>query len=194
MTNVYPELSYEQSWDGKNYSIQDSQGLRGTITFENDYCIGAFRNERSFSSGDADLCEKILSNFPQNIIDVARKETLQYLLIEDAGKVFPSVTSLFWADNAAFYYSENNKHNLQQDLTLLSKILLPEEDAVREWAQYYEMNDNSIVLLRYLLAEKEKSFSHITVLDDKHIKLIPGTQLLNECVESLRELNVTISP
>ena len=47
MTNVYPEFSYEQSWDGANCFIQDSSGIRGTITFETDYCVGAIRNENS---------------------------------------------------------------------------------------------------------------------------------------------------
>lgn len=45
MTNVYPLLSYEQSWDGRNFSFQNSAGARGTITFTDAFCVGAIRNE-----------------------------------------------------------------------------------------------------------------------------------------------------
>ena len=192
MTNVYPELAYEQSWDGTNYSIQDSQGLRGTITFENDYCIGAFRNEESFFECNENLCEKILSTFPLSIIDVAQKETLQYMLIDNDGMIMPSVTSIFWADNTTIYYCESNQQSLKQDLTLISRILLPDEEAIKEWKNYYEMNNDSIELLKYLLAEKENAFSQIIILDDRQIKQIPGNVLTNECLESLQELNILI--
>ena len=192
MTNIYPELAYEQSWDDNNYSIQDSQGLRGTITFESDYCIGAFRNDNSIFAGNANFPDIILSDFPSDIIDNARKETLQYMLIEDAGIVFPSITSFFWADNTTFHYSKNNLSSLQQDLSLISWILLSKEDAIKEWQKYYDMNNDSITLLKYLLSEKERCFSHNVVLDKERKKLIPGSQILNECVESLRELNIQV--
>ncbi|SFH40308.1 hypothetical protein SAMN04487776_1133 [Priestia megaterium] len=43
----YPEFANEQSWDGDNYSMQDSQGGRGTITFNQHYCVAAFRDDNS---------------------------------------------------------------------------------------------------------------------------------------------------
>lgn len=192
MTNIYPELAYEQSWDGRNYSIQDSQGLRGTITFETDYCVGAFRNDNSIFARNADYPDIILSDFPLNIIDIARKETLQYLIIENAGRVFPSVSSIFWADDTAFYYSKKNIVSLQHDLLLIDKILLPEDEAIKEWQKYYDMNNDSIELLKYLLLEKDSHFEHNIVLSEERVQLIPGNQLLNECVESLGELRITV--
>jgi len=42
----YPEFLYEHSWDGINYSVQDSARARGTITFHEDYCVGAFRDDK----------------------------------------------------------------------------------------------------------------------------------------------------
>lgn len=192
MTNVYPELSYEQSWDGKNYSIQDSQGLRGTITFDSDYCVAAIRNEDSSFAGNSKLVEKLLLDFPLNVVDIARAETLQYMLIDDAGIVMPSVTSMFWADDTSFHYSENNEQSLKLDLNLISSILLSEEDAINAWQEYYDMNDDAIVLVKYLLSKKESSLLGQIVLDDEMINLIPGDQLSSECIESLSELNIII--
>lgn len=68
MTNVYPELSYEQSWDGANYSIQNSSGMRGTITFENDFCVGAIRNEMSTSIVGGEYIQECMRNFPQKVV------------------------------------------------------------------------------------------------------------------------------
>ena len=47
MVAHYPDISHEQSWDGFNYSVQDSSGTRGTITFHPNFLVGAFRNENS---------------------------------------------------------------------------------------------------------------------------------------------------
>lgn len=47
MVAKYPFLANEHSWDGANYSVQDSEGQRGTITFLNGICVAAFRNDNS---------------------------------------------------------------------------------------------------------------------------------------------------
>lgn len=45
MVAHYPELSYEHSWDGDNYSVVDDEGGRGTVSFKRDYFVAAFRND-----------------------------------------------------------------------------------------------------------------------------------------------------
>jgi len=47
MVAHHPNLSNEHSWDELNYSVQDSSGGRGTITFSLDYVVAAFRNDNS---------------------------------------------------------------------------------------------------------------------------------------------------
>ncbi len=192
MTNVYPEFSYEQSWDGKNYSIQNSQGVRGTITFEDGYCVCAIRNDLSSLCNDANLCEKLTDTFPSFVKKTVQDETFQYLLVEDSGMVFPLVTSVFWADNNGIYYNEDNFQNLDDDLMLLKTIFLPNEDAIAEWRDYYNMDDDAIKLLRFLLSQKESDFFRRVVLDTDKISLIPGDGILDECFESFKELNIVI--
>ena len=190
MTNVYPDLSYEQSWDGFNYSMQNTEGLRGTITFDRNFCVGAIRNEISGYSDNIGFVKKIISDFPLNIIDKAYKDTLQYLLMEVNGVAIPCITSIFWADGTGIHYHKENVFNLQEDLTLFNKILLPEEIAINEWEKYYEMDSKAISLLKYLYNEKMKCFTGKIVLNDKQKKLIPGGVINSECIESLYELNI----
>lgn len=51
MTDVYPELSYEQSWDGGDHSLQDTAGMRGTLSFSDGICVGAVALSGGLSSG-----------------------------------------------------------------------------------------------------------------------------------------------
>ena len=51
----FPEISYEHSWDGINYNIQNSEGIRGTITFGKKLCVAAFRNETT-AFGEIRVC------------------------------------------------------------------------------------------------------------------------------------------
>ena len=192
MTNVYPDLSYEQSWDGVNYSIQNTEGLRGTITFCGNYCIGAIRNENAEFIGDSNFIQKLTSNFPRKVIDKANKETLQYLLVEINGKDVPFITSIFWADNNTFHFQRENMSNTLDDLILFEKILLPKNKAIKEWGKYYDMDSNAINLLRYLYSKKVKHFSDEIVLTDKQKRLIPGSSINNECIESFNELNIRL--
>lgn len=190
MTNVYPDLSYEQSWDGFNYLMQNTEGLRGTITFDADYCVGAIRNETVGFIGDIEFIQKITSDFPLKVVDKAYNETLQYLLTEVNGTVVPCVTSMFWADNDMIHYQKENAANLQEDLFLFKKILVPEEKAINEWKEYYDMDLKTIGLLKYLYHEKAKCFTGKIVLNDKQKRLIPGDVINSECIESLKELNI----
>lgn len=189
MTNVYPDFSYEQSWDGMNFSMQDSAGLRGTITFEADYCVGAIRNDKF----DIDYCErlqKIIKDFPKNVVETAQKEALQYLLLEENGVVAPCITSMFWADTKAIHYSKNNIRDLKNDFILFKEITLPEEEAIVEWKAYYDMDSDAIRLLKMIYQEKAKNFTTMLWLDNEQKRLIPGGEINDECIESLKELNI----
>ena len=140
MTNEYPELSYEQSWDGTNYSIQNSEGMRGTITFTDEYCIGAIRNERSDGVVCGDSVKEYMKNFPSNVVEKASEETLQYLLLEIDGKIQPCISSAFWADNTSLYYEEKiaGIHNIRMNENLSD---------IRN-ANDYEESDNYAPCLR----------------------------------------------
>lgn len=192
MTNVYPELSYEQSWDGVNYSIQNSAGLRGTITFENDFCVGAVQNERSGRMVGGEAIEEYMRSFPLNVVQKAYGETFQYLLLERNGVVAPYVTSIFWADLTALHYEEKLIDSLKEDFALFENIVLPEKTVIEKWKEYYDMDSKAVELMDMLYQLKAKDFLSTIELSEKQKKLIPGTYMNNQCVEALKELNIVL--
>ena len=192
MTNVYPELSYEQSWDGANYSIQNSSGLRGTITFENDFCVGAIRNEKSNGIVWGKNIKKHMRSFPLNVVQKAHEETLQYLLLEKDGVVAPCITSAFWADYASIHYEEEFIDSIKDDFTLFENIILPPKISVIKWKEYYDMDLKAIQLIDILYQLKMKDFFITIKLSEKQKKLIPGTYINKQCIEALKELNIVI--
>lgn len=192
MTNIYPEFSYEQSWDGLNYSIQNSSGLRGTITFENDYCVGAVRNdELSYIVGE-NCIREYMDSFPLNVANKATEEALQYLLLEYGGIVGPCITSVFWADSTTIHYDESCSDNIQKDFTLFDFLFQPEEKMLDFWAEYYDMDSNTVELINDLYLMKEKDFFSEIKLSEEQKMLIPGCFINDECIESLKELNIFI--
>ncbi len=191
MTNVYPELSYEQSWDGANYSIQNSSGMRGTITFENDFCVGAIRNEMSTSIVGGEYIQECMRNFPQKVVRKAYEETLQYLLMEKKGIVAPYVTSVFWADCNSLHYEEKYIDYIKEDFALLENIVLSPKMAIKRWKEYYDMDSKVVELVDILYQLKMKDFTSIIELKENQRKLIPGTFINSQCIEALKELNIT---
>lgn len=192
MTNKYPDLSYEQSWDGANYSIQNSSGLRGTITFDHEFCIGAIRNENyAFTKSDYDV-QQYLNGFPFNVVQKANEETLQYLLINKNGIIKPCVTSAFWADDDNIHFENIFVDNIERDFLLIEDILLPEKKAIERWRNYYEMDADAIQLFNDIYQFKMMDFGSTLILNEKQKKLIPGGYINSECIESLMELNIFI--
>ena len=192
ITNKYPELAYEHSWDGANYSIQNSSGLRGTITFDYDFCIGAIRNDNCAFYNDPYDIQQYLNHLPFNIAKKANEETLQYLLINNSGIVEPRITSIFWADDTNIHFDKKLINNVKKDLILIEDVLLPEKIAIDRWGKYYELDSNAMRLFNDLYPLKTRDFASKVFLNKNQRKLIPGDFINSECVESLRELNIFI--
>ena len=190
MTNKYPDLSYEQSWDESNYSIQNSSGLRGTITFCSEFCIGAIRNDNYSVTNSEYEIQQYMNGFPLNVIQKANEETLQYLLLNKNGIIVPCVTSVFWADENNIHFEKRFIENIKRDFSLLEDILLPEEEAIDKWINYYEMNSDAIQLFNEIYQFKTRDFAAKLILSEKQKKLIPGASINSECIESLMELNI----
>lgn len=194
MTNVYPSFSYEQSWDGTNFSIQDSRGTRCTITFCEDYCVGGIRNESEglFSRNNYNdkYKQMLLNKFPYCVINTAEKEALQYLLVEYDGQVLPNITSIFWCNDNSFFYHSCSDAQLSDDMSLLYHILLPEEKAIEALVEYYNIDDCALHLIKHLFNERLNDFSKALYLSACQIKMFPGESINNECKQSLQELNI----
>jgi len=192
MTNVYPDLSYEQSWDGKNFSIQDENGRRGTITFLDDCCIGALRDDNADPIQGFEAIDKWMLDFPETIQSVAKAETLQYLLVDDGDASVPSVTSIFWCDNNGIYVNQECVQNLRADISLLENCYQPLDIALDALRDYYDMEPEACDLLLELWKCKGDSIEREIVLTKEQKQLLPGDDILSECVESFEELNILL--
>lgn len=104
MMNSYPELPFEQSWDSFNYSIQDGEGNRGTLSFYNNYCVIGIRDDHGrVIQYKQEILNQLLNDFPNEIIGLAQSETLQYLLENVDGNITPAISIACWCDDVGFY-------------------------------------------------------------------------------------------
>ena len=153
-----PMLSYELSWDGINYSRQDGQGTRGTVTFAPSATVAVFRDDSSARmpgrSGNQYDLDWFFRGVPAEVMVLARNEALQYVLDEYEGKVSPVITAAFWGNastlNAAEPWAEVFRHGAH----LISTELAEPEAAIVQWTEYHDLSDAQSNLLRVLYTRR----------------------------------------
>lgn len=190
MVVKFPELSYEHSWDGFNYSVQDGGGSRGTLTFMNEKCIGAFRVENLIN--EALNLKKVLANVSQDISQLAYEETLQYLLEEVSGRVIPLITTIFWTEESGIMVSPHKyEEMIEKGAHLLQRQAMEPFDAFESWRNYYEMNDGEFQLMKKLFRKKINQPNDPIILTKEEIALLGNDEEgLDESRESFKELNI----
>ena len=96
-----PVLAHEHSWDGSNYSVQDSQGAHGTIAFGEDRSVfvAAVYSQESERAGPIfeNATDALFRGIPDDLAAL-RDEALQYVLQDVDGATVPVVTAAFWSD------------------------------------------------------------------------------------------------
>jgi hypothetical protein len=190
MVAHYPYLSNEHSWDGFNYNVQDSEGSRGTVTFQNKYLVAAFRNDKSllgkFKSKD------FFQGAPEKIIETAKNETLQYLLESVNGKDIPLITTAFFSSENHIYSLDSFDSMLENGAGLLKRQVMELNLAIESWEEYYEMTEKQINLLKNVYQRKVSNPYGKIVLSLNEINLI-GTddeEGLNESKTSFGEIGI----
>ena len=138
-----PFLAHEQSWDGRHYNIQDSQGSRGTIAFgDDDSCFVAVfyletseRNPLKRGMHDASEATAPVRHVPDQLRALSQ-EALQYVLQDMGGQPVPVITAAFWSDpggprvTAGEPWPDVVKHGA----ILAAKQFLSRDAAIRKWA------------------------------------------------------------
>ena len=193
MTNKYPDLSYEQSWDGMNLSLNNSEGVKGTITFTKECCVVAIRNDKSKKLLSGRKLQKALKKSPENVQKIAKEETLQYLLVEGRRGAEPCVSSVFWIDTLGMHLINGIvAKDIKAELKLLEGLMLSEENAIEYWKNYYEMDETSLELLMQLYEHKKDDFGTEITLTKEQQDIISEDAICEECKESLAELNIKL--
>ncbi|MEK3734072.1 MULTISPECIES: hypothetical protein [Paenibacillus] len=192
MVAHYPELSYEHSWDGINYSVVDGSGGRGTITFKDKYCVGAFRNDNVTRTEFSSAID-FYKGAPPEVLELSKNETLEYLLEEgDDGMSRPYITTAFWADDDRIFSNDNIVRLIQNGGYLLERQLMEYDSAVESWRDYYEMTNVQVDLLESIYTRKIKKPEAKIILTKREIKMI-GTddhEGLSESSTSFEEIGI----
>ena len=183
---MYPELNFEHFWDGINYCMNDSRGCKATITFHTKYIIAVFQDIEKVDWNIDAL--SFFDGASNEIIEVARNEALQYMLDENDGVVKPVVTAAFWGTWDRLNSKQTVADIIKSGGHIIRSQLLPYNDAMNEWRDYYDLDSKQISLIQKLFNAKISSSGKSLILHDEEIKLLYGD--LNECLASLEELNI----
>lgn len=153
-----PTLAYELSWEGPNYSRQDSQGTRGTITFADDRLVGVFRDDASprapWNAGSRYSLAAMLAGMPDELVQLAQREALQYVLDEYDGVTEPIITAALWSDGDAITAAEPWADVVAHGAHLVRIEAMETEAAMSEWQTEYEWSEAQTALLRRLFERK----------------------------------------
>lgn len=192
MVAHYPELSYEHSWDGENYSVVDGSGGRGTISFIDKYLVGAFRND-NVTRTDISKAIDFFIDAPKEVLEIAKNETLEYLLKEgENGIAFPSITTAFWGDNDTFTSIDNIVKLVQCGGYLIERQLMKSDYAIESWRDYYEMTSEQVELLIAIYDRKVNNPDEKITLTIREIEIIGAedSEGLSESMASFEEIGV----
>ena len=191
MVAHYPDESNEHSWDGLNYSVQDSAGARGTISFSKDYYVAAFRDdnsERLNKKISVNEYKKYFTGASNEIVELANEEALQYLLEEVNDNIEPLITTAFWGNETEAFSNDTFNEIYNNGGFLIERQLLDIEDAFNSWKEYYEMTDQQYNLLKDIYKRKIENHNKILIMSNEEIGMI-GTY--DE--EGLRESKISFN-
>ena len=186
MVGEYPELSYEHSWDGINYNMNNGQGCRATITFHSKNIVAVFQNMECFRERKETF--DYFKGAPKEIIKIAKNEALQYVLEDINGIVQPVITGAFWGDWENLISNQTWNNFMETGGFILKNQLMEYQNALIAWDDYYGFNNEQFSLIDNLYKRKIYPNSDAIKLNEGEIKYLYGD--IGEFKESLRELNI----
>jgi hypothetical protein len=194
MVAHFPELSNEHSWDGINYNVQDSEGTRGTITFDSKYCVAAFRNDDSGRILTSKFSEahKYFQGASLEILQLAEAEALQYLLENVNGRAVPVITTAFWGEDNNLFTNDTYNEMIENGGFLLERQVMGFDLAIEAWKEYYDMSQQQCDFLKYIYDRKISNPNEIITLSKEEISFIGSNdeEGLNESRISFEEIGI----
>ncbi|TCI71348.1 MULTISPECIES: hypothetical protein [unclassified Exiguobacterium] len=181
-----PDLAYEHSWDGDNYSTNDGQGSRGTVAFGQEVYAAGFRNDHlALNPVDA---KQYFIEAPDQVQQTAEQETLQYLLDEVDGEVRPVVTTVLWESEQHVFSSHPYDIMLERGADLLEVQASEYEAAIEFWEENYELTEQQLALVEKLYHLKLEDPTRRILLTEEDIQSINAND-----VEGIEESRCSFS-
>ncbi|MFI8672692.1 hypothetical protein ACIGIJ_22860 [Bacillus paranthracis] len=187
-----PDLSHESSWDGCNYSMQDSQGGRGTITFHPDYTIACLQDVNSERMDEWIDATNYFEGAPSEVLEIAKEEALQYVLEEVEGETMPFITAAFWIEESGAY-SIDSFEEVEEHGGFLLEIPLLDMESAMERLEEYELTEEQIELLQLVYERKIKNPNEEIMLSKEEVAMIgtDDSEGLEVSKVSFKEMNIT---
>lgn len=195
MVEQYLELSNEQSWDGMNYSVQDSCGCRGTITFHKKYLVAVFQdnNNKKMMKQCIEKGAIHILGIQQKIIeDIADKEALQYVLDDFDGITVPLVTTGFWGINNDIFSKYEYEVMEENGAYILANQIKSFEENIQALIDYYDMSEKLVRLAESIYFRKIRNPNNKIQLhkNERNILLETYGIELSACKQTFKEINI----
>lgn len=192
-----PFFSAEQSWDGINYSFNDFEGTRGTISFDLSEGImaGAARDDTSarLNRYPDFKAIKLFANAPENVKSLAQREALEYLYVEMNGSTQPTATIAFWSVGGEIVIDEDIEEFRKNGGEYLFSIGVSHNELRDYWREQYKLSEEELSAVDHIFerfkACKTIKLDEVPVIKQKRSKPPNGYE---ECLTSLRELGIVI--
>lgn len=189
-----PFFAYEQSWDNLNYNFCFGS-TRGTISFDKTHCVvaGAVREDIStrrqwYPSKQA--CE-LFASAPQDVFQLAKKETLEYLYdtIDDIS--CPVATAVMWHDGTQLFLSDEKQVFAKHGGNFVLLLSNPAFDLNQFWKNQYTLTREELILIDEISKSINKD-NRLVTLPSEYKTMLKASNGFNEGLESLMELGIKI--
>lgn len=171
----HPELAGEQSWDGINYNVQDTQGAIGTITFAPAGVVAVFFDANSprspFRSPRGYDTKRFFRGIPDELMRVAEAEALQYVIQEYASEDAPIITAAFWGEGDTLSAAEPWSEVFANGAHLVHRQMLGVDQSIVEWQAYYQLTPAQVELLRSLYRRIVEAPTGTINLDEHELRI-----------------------
>lgn len=181
---------HEQSWDVPNYSVQNSMGARGTITFTKNEVVGVFFDDDSprnpFSSKQQYSVLDFTRKMPSNIASLAQNEALQYVLEDLNGQREPVITAAFWSVGDQMTSFEPWDQVVANGAHIVEFQVLQPEEAFPKWQEEYRLSTAQAELMKALYKNRMSNPDDIIRLTSDEIHILQAEGIAG--IEDTREL------
>lgn len=190
MVGEYELLAAEQSWDGANYSFQNTEGVRGTISFGEECYVCVVQASADCAEFEDSHISRLFWGARKEIVKMAQEEALQYTLIEYRGKAVPFISAAFWGDQDGNFSNQSELELINHSERAILPFLFDEKDALEYWRDYYEMNDAQIKMMIDIYERRIHTDGKMYLTAEERTQLEKWFDNMSECMESFRELSI----